>query len=286
MAAHRTVAMFHATAMVADYDAAVSRLGELIGLRVLEYSEQDDPAIGRRGGMTWIGDGSLELCEPIVDGAPPARFVERTGGGMQGVAIWVEDFPATVEHLESLGTRVPVQLPAGFGFSSPSTTAGIQLEWAGFTVAEDPRTGASAPDFPAAPVLDVGNLAFVGALVADPIADATRLATLFDTEVTFERSDVAPGEPTAGVSLGDCTLALYSLHPEHSSTLWGRHQERPRVSLLGVRVDDFAGARTVLEDAAVRIHHETPGTLVLDRSTTGDVELAVVADLLPGDPRS
>lgn len=93
--------MFHATAMVPDYDAAVARLGELIGLRVLEYSAIGDPAIGRRGGMCWIGDGSLELAAPIVPGAPPDRFVKRTGGGMQGVALWVDDLAATVAHLDA-----------------------------------------------------------------------------------------------------------------------------------------------------------------------------------------
>lgn len=41
---HRTRAMFHATAMVPDYDLAEERLGHLIGLRVLEYSAIDDPA--------------------------------------------------------------------------------------------------------------------------------------------------------------------------------------------------------------------------------------------------
>jgi hypothetical protein len=41
--------MFHATALVRDDDRAVDRLGALVGLRVLEYSEIHDPAIGRRG---------------------------------------------------------------------------------------------------------------------------------------------------------------------------------------------------------------------------------------------
>jgi hypothetical protein len=36
----------------------------------------------------------------------------------------------------------------------------------------------------------------------------------------------------------------------------------------------------------VRLLREGPGLLVLDPSTTADVEVAVVGDLLPGDPRS
>ena len=85
----RTRELFPIDMAVADYDRTVARMAELFGLRVLEYSAQTDPAIGRRGGMTWIGDGSIELGEPIVEGAPPDRFVRRTGGGMHGVAVWV-----------------------------------------------------------------------------------------------------------------------------------------------------------------------------------------------------
>ena len=286
MSRHVTKAMFHATAMVPDYDATVARLGELIGLRVLEYSDQTDPAIGRRGGMTWIGDGSLELCEPIVDGAPPDRFVRRTGGGMQGVALWVEDFRATVEQLGRLEAPMPVQLAAGFGFSSPRATAGLQFEWAEFTVDEDPRTGAPEPEFLRSPVLDVTELAFVGAVVEEPLVDARRLAELFGTEITFERPDAPPGALMSGVSLGDCTLALSARVADDASlALWGRTFDRPRVSLLAVRVRDLDAARSALADADVDVLDERSGMLVLDPSTTADVEIAVVADLLPGDPR-
>jgi hypothetical protein len=112
--------------------------------------------------MTWIGDGSIELGEPIVDGAPPDRFVRRTGGGMQGVAVWVEDFDATTEHLAAHGVPMPVVVDH-FGFTSPRATHGIQFEWSDFTVPEDPRAGAPDPPFVVPPLLDVTYHAFVGA---------------------------------------------------------------------------------------------------------------------------
>jgi catechol 2,3-dioxygenase-like lactoylglutathione lyase family enzyme len=285
MGEHRTKAMFHSTAMIRDYPAAVSRLGELFGLRVLEWSVSDDPAIGRRGGMTWIGDGSIELGDPTVEGAPPDRFVRRTGGGMHGVAVWVEDFGATVRHLEEHGVRVPVQLK-GFGFSSPRDTCGLQFEWAEFTVKEDPRTGAELPPFTSTPLLDVTHHAFVGAVVDDPIAAAHRLSELLGTPVGFESPAGPPGSPQASVSLGDCTLALFPLDVEASAARWGREQDRPGVSLLGLRVDDLDAGRPVLEGAGVRILREEPGMLVLDPTTTADVQIALVDTLLPGDPRA
>jgi catechol 2,3-dioxygenase-like lactoylglutathione lyase family enzyme len=282
--AHRVKALFHSTAMVADYDRTVSRMAELFGLRVLEYSAADDPAIGRRGGMTWIGDGSIELGEPIVDGAPPERFVRRTGGGMQGVALWVEDFPTTTEHLAARGVPMPVTV-GHFGFTSPRATLGLQFEWSDFTVPEDPRTGAPEPSFLVPPVLDVTHHAFVGAVVDDPVAGAHWMAETFGTPVTFTAPDAPPGTAVAGVSLGDCTLALYRFVPDEHAALWGRSRDRPGVSMLGLRVADLDGARESLRRAGVGILREDRGALVLDPAGTGDLEITLIEELLPGDPR-
>lgn len=285
MTGHRVRAMFHATAMVADYDRAVDRLGALFGLRVLEYGESDDPAVGRRGGMTWVGDGSIEIGQPTVAGAAPDRFVQRTGGGMQGVAVWVDDFAATADHLAASGVRMPVVV-GRFGFTSPRDTFGIQLEWADFTVDEDPRTGVPEPPFAVAPLVDVRHLAFVGAVVEDPIAAARRMQDAFATAVTFEMPDAAEGEPVAGVSLGDCTLALFRLLPDRSASLWGRAHDRPRVTVLGLAVDDLTAATGALAADGVEVIRSGAGMAVLDPDATGGVEVALVDHLLPGDPRS
>ncbi|HUZ08722.1 MAG TPA: VOC family protein [Acidimicrobiales bacterium] len=110
MSGHHVKAMFHSTAIERDYDEAVASLGALFGLRVLEYGVSDDPTVGRRGGMTWLGDGSLELAEPVVTGAAPDRFLQRTRGGMQGVALWVDDFGVAARGLAAtlatLATKV------------------------------------------------------------------------------------------------------------------------------------------------------------------------------------
>jgi catechol 2,3-dioxygenase-like lactoylglutathione lyase family enzyme len=282
---HRVKAMFHSTAMVPDYDEAVTRLAELFGLRVLEYTEATDPAIARRGGMTWIGDGSIEIGQPIVADAAPDRFVHHTGGGMHSVAVWVDVFAATVEHLEGAGVRVPVRL-GGFGFSSPRDTDGLLVEWSQFTVDEDPRLGADLPPLAEPAAVAVTHHAFAGAVVVDPIASARRLATLLGTPITFETPGAADTAPAAGVSLGDCTLALYRLpDPDTALAIWGRRHERPGVCALGLRVDDLAVARHALDAHGVTVLHEGSSGLILDRATTGGIEVVVVDALLPGDPR-
>jgi catechol 2,3-dioxygenase-like lactoylglutathione lyase family enzyme len=271
VSAHRVKAMFHSTAMVKDYDATVGRLAELFGLRVLEYGEATNPVVGRRGGMTWLGDGSIEIGQPTVEGAAVERFVARTGGGMHSVAVWVDDFGATLAHLEANGVGVPAQVgdPGHrFGFSSPRDTCGILFEWSEFTVEEDPRVGAELPPFTVPPLLDVTHHAFVGARVDDPAAAAERLATLLGTPIVSD----------GVISLGDCVLALLPF-------VAVKH-DRTGAALLGLRVDDLAAARPVLAAAGVPITREHEGMLVLDPATTGDVAIALVDHLLPGDPRS
>jgi catechol 2,3-dioxygenase-like lactoylglutathione lyase family enzyme len=282
---HHVKAMYHSTALVRSYDAAVTRLGTLFGLRVLEYSEQTDVVIARNGGMAWIGDGSIEIGEPSTEGAAPDRFVRRTGGGMQGVALWVDDIAATVDHLDGLGIPMPVRM-GWFGFTSPRATAGLQLEWSESTVEEDPRAGAPEPSFTVEPLVDVTHLAFVAAVVEDPETAARALADAFGTRVTFVNADAGPAEPVAGVDVGDCTLALHRFDPASSLATWGHLHDRPRVAATGLRVDDLHAARGALTDESVAILRDDGVQLLVAPSETGDVEIALVADLLPGDPRA
>jgi hypothetical protein len=235
--------------------------------------------------MTWIGDGSIEIGQPIVTDVAVDRFVRHTGGGMHSIAVWVDDFAATVEHLERAGVDVPVRL-TGFGFSTPRHTEGILFEWSESTVDEDPRVGATLPPLAAPAAVEVTHHAFAGAVVVDPIASARRLATLLGTAVTFEAPDAGDTSPMAGVSVGDCTLALYRLpDPDAAFTVWGRRHERPGLCALGLRVHDTAAARRALAARGVTVLHDGPSGLVLDRATTGGIEVVVVDALLPGDPR-
>ncbi len=57
------------------------------------------------------------------------------------------------------------------------------------------------------------------------------------------------------------------------------------MSVLGLRVADLDRARAALRGAGVEILRDRGGALVLDPAGTGDVEIVLVAELLPGDPR-
>lgn len=275
--------MFHSTAMVPDYDDAVAKLAELGGLRVLEYSDNPQPEIGRRGGMTWLGDNSIEIGQPTFEGGGADRFVRRTGGGLHSVAVQVADIEAALAHAAAVGIAVAARPMPEMFFTDPRRTDGVFIEWGAFEVHVDPRFGAALPQIEEPPLLDVGHQAFVGAVVTDPVLTAARLAALLGTPVTFEQPDADPGEPHAGVSLGDCTLALYPLPGDDS--LWGTAYAAPRCHLLALSVADLPAAEAALASSAFGIVRSGPTMVVLDPATTGGVQIAIVDRLLPGDPR-
>jgi hypothetical protein len=277
---------FHTTAMVADYDLTQDALAWLVGSRALEENRYEDPRIGRRGGMTWIGDNSIELGEPIVADGAVDRFVKRFGSHMSSIAVQVSDIDATIAHLGAVGVRVASRVDDIIVFTDPKTTAGVVIEWYGGESENDPRFGTPIPPYPVEPLLDVSHMAFGGAVVDDPAAAADRLATVFDTQVSFVDPSAPPGSPRAGVSLVDMTLALFPrTDPETSMRLWGHVYERPQTSSLGVRVPQLAEAHARLLAAGIPLVRHDERMIVTRPDATGGVALVIVEDFLPGDPR-
>jgi hypothetical protein len=272
--------------MVADYNRTRDALAWVVGSRALEENRYEDPRIGRRGGMTWIGDNSIELGEPIVADGAVDRFVKRFGSHMSSIAVQVADIEATIAHLGEVGVRVASRVDDIIVFTDPRTTAGVVIEWYGGESANDPRFGTPIPPYPVPPLLDVTQMAFGGAVVHDPEGAADRLAEVFGTSVTFTDSAADIGSARAGVSLVDMTLALFALpDPDDSARAWGHVYERPQTSSLGVRVADLGAARARLDEAGVAVVRHDETMIVVHPEATGGVVLVVVDELLTGDPR-
>ena len=278
--------MFHATAMGESYEAMFEPLERLFGARVLHFQENDAPAVERRGGMTWIADNSIELGAPFGESAAIRAFIARFGGGMHSVAVQVADLDAALGRAATYGVEVGARVSDEIVFTRPGATAGLLLEWAAHRQDDDPRWGAPEPAYVAPPVVVPDRIAFVGALVADPAADAATLGDVLGTGVTVLDPGAPPDVPHATVDLGDCVLALYPLPaPEECEELWGAVHARPRCLALGLTVPDLSIAERALADAGVAVRRRTrDGSLVLDpRVCTFPV---VLTDrLLEGDPR-
>jgi methylmalonyl-CoA/ethylmalonyl-CoA epimerase len=267
--------MFHATAMVRDYDATLEPLERLFGFRVLHDNVVEDEGIGRRGGMTWIGDGSVEIGEPAGPQSPVETFVTRFGGGMHSVGLQIDDAEAAKAHFAALGVRVTSEPYPGLLWTHPADTAGVLFEWNARPQEDDPRWGAPVPPGPA-PVVEVERLAFVTAAVRDPAVDGRKLAELLDTRVTFNQGKADQDVFIAGVSLIDCTLALLPLRE--------CRVDRPRAHGLGLQVADLGGAERALAAHGVRVVRRGKRAWLVDPETV-PVPVFLCDRLLPGDPR-
>ena len=280
---HELVRTFHSTCMINDYDATVRTLARVAGLRVLEYSEAE--SIGRRGGMTWIGDNSIEVAQPIVAGHAAERFLLRFGPGMHSYALQVANIDATISHLEAHGLKVGVRPSPGFCFTDPRTTGGHLFEWSEFTDDEDPRISAPTPPYDVEPLLDVETHAFVGAVVSNPLAWADSYAETLGFTEAFRTPNVAEGEPAVGLAAPDCVLTLFPLPEADGLVLWGREHPRPRCHILGLGVPTLDEAEKTLAAAGIGIVRRTSTSIVVDPSATGEVPIVLIEQLLSGDPR-
>jgi hypothetical protein len=270
--------------MVSDYEHTVEALARVAGLRVLEYSANE--VIGRRGGMAWIGDNSVEVAQPIVDGHAADRFLRAFGPGMHSYAFEVEDLDATVVHLEGHGIKVGVRPEPGFCFTDPRTTGSLLFEWADMAVPEDPRHGGACPPYSVDPLLDVRTHAFVGAVVDDPVRWAEAYGDVFGLTEAFRNPFAAPGLPAVGLAAPDCVLALWPLPGGRSRELWGVEHVRARCHVLGLGVPDLRAAVRKLDGAGIRVLRHADGFAVIEPNATGQVPLMLMEGLLPGDPRS
>jgi hypothetical protein len=259
--------------MVAGYEATLAPFVELFGAVVLHDNIVEDEGIGRRGGMTWIGDGAFEIGAPAGAGSPVRAFVEDFGGGMHSIGLQIDDAEAAKEHFARVGVRVVSEPYPGLLFTHPRDTGGVLFEWNARPQDDDPRWGAPVPTAPSAAV-PVRQLAFLTAAVRDPSAAAPRLAEVLATRVTFD--EAVDGGIAAGVSLVDGTLALVGL--ETGGT------ERPRAHGLGFRVDDLDGAVDALEARGAPARRFAEHLAWIDPPSV-PVPVLLVDELLPGDPR-
>jgi catechol 2,3-dioxygenase-like lactoylglutathione lyase family enzyme len=281
--------MFHATAMGADYDAILDPLARLFGARVMHRQQLEEP-VGRDGGMVWIGDNAIEIGAPYGDGSSVAAFVERFGGGMHSVALQVDDVAATLRRVEPLGVEVAARIAPDIVFTRPTATAGLVLEWGSHVQADDPRFGAPLLPFVQPPVVAIDRMAWVGALVREPRADARRLAEVLDTPLVEygDADELGPDVPFAALDLGDCMLALYPVpaDPTVSERLWGDAHDRARCIALALSVTDVDVAERALAAEGVAVHHRaSDGRIVLDPAVL-PFPIVLTEQLLPGDPRT
>jgi methylmalonyl-CoA epimerase len=94
----------HLGVAVEDLDAALSTYERLFGAEVEHRATV--PAQGVEAASVRVGDGRVELLEPLGEDTPVGRFLAKRGPGMHHVAYEVADVAAAIAGLTEAGADV------------------------------------------------------------------------------------------------------------------------------------------------------------------------------------
>jgi methylmalonyl-CoA/ethylmalonyl-CoA epimerase len=122
----------HLGVAVEDLDAALETYGRLFGAKLEHRATVKDQGV--RAASVRIGDGRVELLEPLGEDTPVGRFLAKRGPGMHHVAYEVGDLDATLTQLTDAGADLIDERPREglFGlqvaFVHPDSVHGVLAE--------------------------------------------------------------------------------------------------------------------------------------------------------------
>ena len=122
----------HVGIAVADLDEAISFYAHTFGMSVVH--QEVNEAQGVREAMLGVGDSYIQLLAPLTSESTIAKFLERSGPGIQQIAYGVEDVVLAAAALRSRGVRMLYEEPrigtAGtlINFAHPKDCGGVLVE--------------------------------------------------------------------------------------------------------------------------------------------------------------
>ncbi|RPA56414.1 methylmalonyl-CoA epimerase [Gordonia oryzae] len=129
------VAIDHVGIAVPDLDAAKQWYAENLGFVELHEETNDEQGvreamIGPQGG----GGAVIQLLAPLTPESTIAKFLDRSGPGLQQLAVRVTDIVAVMDRLRANGVRVLYPQPrrgtadSRINFVHPKDAGGVLLE--------------------------------------------------------------------------------------------------------------------------------------------------------------
>jgi methylmalonyl-CoA/ethylmalonyl-CoA epimerase len=124
----------HVGIAVPDLDDAIAFYRETFG--IVSVHEEVNEAQGVREAMLQVGDGStrIQLLAPLTPESTIAKFLDRTGPGVQQVAYTVDDIDAVSTTLRDRGLRLLYDEPrrgtsdSRVNFIHPKDAGGVLVE--------------------------------------------------------------------------------------------------------------------------------------------------------------
>jgi methylmalonyl-CoA/ethylmalonyl-CoA epimerase len=132
--AHLFLAIDHVGVAVADLDEAIAFYRDAFGMQVTH--EETNEEQGVREAMVAVGDSgsSIQLLAPLNEQSTIAKFLDRSGPGMQQLAYRVADIDQVSAVLRERGLRLLYDAPrkgtssSRVNFIHPKDTGGVLVE--------------------------------------------------------------------------------------------------------------------------------------------------------------
>jgi methylmalonyl-CoA/ethylmalonyl-CoA epimerase len=124
----------HVGIAVADLDAAIEFYTRVFGMRCVHREENEEQGV--REAMLAVGDGPdrVQLLAPLRPDSTLAKFLDRSGPGVQQVAYTVADVETAAASLRAAGLRLLYDQPRGgtagsrVNFVHPKDAGGVLVE--------------------------------------------------------------------------------------------------------------------------------------------------------------
>ena len=131
---HLFTAIDHVGVAVPDLDAAIAHYRDAFGMQVLH--EETNEEQGVREAMLAVGDGDtrIQLLAPLTPESTIAKFIGRSGPGLQQLAFRVDDVEAVSATLRERGLRLLYDVPkrgtsdSRVNFIHPKDAGGVLVE--------------------------------------------------------------------------------------------------------------------------------------------------------------
>ena len=122
----------HVGIAVPDLDAALEFYATVFG--VTSVHEEVNEGQGVREAMVSVGDTTIQLLAPLNEDSTIAKFIDRSGPGLQQLAFEVENIDEAMSQLSAAGVRMLYSEPrtgtAGsrINFVHPKDAGGVLVE--------------------------------------------------------------------------------------------------------------------------------------------------------------
>ncbi|QIK67088.1 methylmalonyl-CoA epimerase [Nocardioides sp. HDW12B] len=131
---HLFTAIDHVGVAVPDLDEAIALYRDVFGMQVLH--EETNEEQGVREAMVGVGDSGscIQLLAPLDETSTIAKFLDRSGPGLQQLAYRVTDVEAVSAVLRERGVRLLYDAPrrgtsdSRINFVHPKDAGGVLVE--------------------------------------------------------------------------------------------------------------------------------------------------------------